>query len=490
MDFLDEILAELGPEEKEQLLASAVAGLSPINEATAPGPVITTQGEIPLFPVDRFKMAPMQLPQVEFDPQNLMQTMNLSQVDRPRIQPDLTPVTVGGSVDELPVVFTPDVQAAELLAKVPRQKPIAGEKEFDALLAEQEAEAEQAVVQLSNLIEQATAPASTKTTEPLADPVAVEAADKVAQEALAPAKEMSTEPLAAQVGASPVMQPRFESTYEQTRERTRGVDRTNDQYQRRLQLSRLLELQALRQLQKAEQTKARPQSLMDLYRGNFAARAAQDAQRRINMAREYFNRSGAIQRELVKEKDIERKRQQAKARADQQAAGLAERQRRAMEDEAIRKRGLDLKEEQLNWKKLSYDKMTPYEKAVVAVRRREVTGKERDRANNMARRSRETWQTQVKNIQTKLSLLSSDRRTLNNRRFSGRFMMPREAQALEDEISIIDRQIEVLEEQQQTFNDALNMQIEAGTNISTDGQRKPKNKSRKPLDQIENTATR
>jgi hypothetical protein len=188
MDFLDQYLAELGPEEKEQLLASVVAGLSPINEATAPGTVFTTGGRAPAFETSEDSVTPTlgyipspgisdegeaplftigslatgQVPQVEFDPQNLMQTMNLSQVDRPRIQPDLTPVTVGGSVDELPVMFTPDVQAAELGGKTVYGKlPKAVKQSIDdigmdpsTLFAEQEAEAGQAVV------EQATAPAS------------------------------------------------------------------------------------------------------------------------------------------------------------------------------------------------------------------------------------------------------------------------------------------------------------------------------------------
>jgi hypothetical protein len=84
-------------------------------------------------------------------------------------------MTVGGSVDELPVMFTPDVQAAELLAKLPKEKPVAGEKEFDAFLAEQGAEAAQAVV------EQATEPASTETTEPLAEQVATSGVATVAE---------------------------------------------------------------------------------------------------------------------------------------------------------------------------------------------------------------------------------------------------------------------------------------------------------------------
>lgn len=468
-DFLDEILAELGPEEKSQLLASVVAGLSPINEATAPGTVFTTGGRAPAFETSEDSVIPTlgyipspgisdggeaplftigslatgQVPQVEFDPQNLMQTMNLSQVDRPLIKPGLTPVTVGGSVGELPVTFTPDVQAAEISGKTNYGETPKGVASLDDI--------------------------GIDPSELFVDPAVVEAKDKEAQEALAPAKAQSVEPLAAQVGASGVMQPGPDSTLEQTRLRTRGVDRTNEQYERRLELSRLLELQALRQLQKAEQTRARPRSLMEAYTGSYAQRSAQDAQRRINMAREYFNRSGAIQRELVKEKDIMRKTRQAEARLTQQQSVLAERQRKAMADEQIRKDGLKFKRDKLNWDQLAYDKMTPYQKAVVAVRRSEATGRARDRANAMANRSRESWNQQVRNIQSKLDNLSTERRMLNSKRFSGRFMMPREQQLLEQQIDIIDSQVDSLTVQQNTFSQALSAQIERGTNISKAG---------------------
>jgi hypothetical protein len=467
-DFLDEILAELGPEEKSQLLANVVQGLSPVNEATAPGPALTTGGAAPAFSMAGGQsnfLAPLtlagrqandpvrdliqgalatgnfeQLEQmVQFDPQGKMGTANL-QPDRERIAPDLTPVSSPGLLEsEMPAARSfLDRQAAE----------ISGEIDYG---------------EMPKGVEVGIDPSKL-----FVDPAVVEAKDKEAQEALAPAKAQSVEPLAAQVGASGVMQPGPDSTLEQTRLRTRGVDRTNEQYERRLELSRLLELQALRQLQKAEQTRARPRSLMEAYTGSYAQRSAQDAQRRINMAREYFNRSGAIQRELVKEKDIMRKTRQAEARLTQQQDVLAERQRKAMADEQIRKDGLKFKRDKLNWDQLAYDKMTPYQKAVVAVRRSEATGRARDRANAMANRSRESWNQQVRNIQSKLDNLSTERRMLNNKRFSGRFMMPREKQLLEQQIDIIDSQVDNLTVQQNTFSQALSAQIERGTNIPTD----------------------
>ena len=493
MDLLDQWLADLGPEQKEQLMADVVEELSAINRATSPGPVLTSEGAAPAFPssypdedelltLDRGQgrrrrnlrlkqeeppgvLAPAFFVEdptgmVQFDPENRMSTANL-QPDREVITPDLT--------REPPPGLTPS--AAYRSAEDRGTAEISGETDYGEIPKGAKVSMDKVGMDPSTLF---------------ADPVAVEVADKVAQEALAPAKEASTESLAAQVGASPVMQPgqilfaqqpKSESSLSETRVRTRGVDRTNEQYQRRLKLSRLLELQALRQLQKAEETRARPRSLMDLYRGDYAKRSAQDAQRRINMAREYFNRSGAIQRELVKEKDIARKAAQAQTRYSHLAALLAERRRKAEADEKIRRDGLKLKEADLDWKKLKYDKMTPYQRAVVAVRRKEAKGREKDRANAMARRSRESWQVQVSNIQKKLGLLSAERRSLHSRLYGGGFMMDRERLALNQQLGAIEKQEAALEAQQKVFSEALDTQLEQGTNISKD-------KGRRSLDQL------
>ena len=439
MDFLDEILAELGPEEKEQLLASAVAGLSPINEATAPGPVITTQGEVPLFPVDRFKMAPMQLPQVEFDPQNLMQTMNLSQLDRPRIQPDLTPVTVGGSVDELPVVFTPDVQAAELGGKTVYGKlPKAVKQSIDdigmdpsTLFAEQEAEAGQTVV------EQATAPASTETTEPLAE----------------------------QVATSGVMQPTGVSSMDQVRMRTRGVDRTNDQYQRRLQLSRLLELQALRQLQKAEQVKAQPRSLMDLYRGGYERRAATEAQQRINMARQYFNRSGAIQRELVREKDIERKAAAAEQRAAGLDAALQEKIARRKSQEEFQDRKLEIEGQKIAASLAKLNTLTPYQRAVLANMDRKATAEQKKQLRAMGKQMRGTWQSLLREAGDDLNDLRRQKTNILGRLSSG-FLRENVTNNLNEQLSNLEQEITAVRNKRDEFQQALAKQTERDTGIT------------------------
>lgn len=458
MDFLDEILAELGPEQKQELLASAVASLSPINEATAPGAVLTTGGrvpafeaggaatptlgyiaspgisdggEAPLFTID--SLATGQVPQVEFDPQNLMQTMNLSQVDRARIQPDLTPVTVGAPVDELPVMFTPDVQAAELLAKAPRQKPIAGEKEFDAFLAEQEAEAGQAVV------EQATAPASTDTTEPLAE----------------------------QVALSGVMQPTGQSSMEQVRMRTRGVDRTNEQYQRRLQLSKLLELQALRQLQKAEQVKAQPRSLMDLYRGGYERRAAQEAQRRINMARQYFNRSGAIQRELVRERDIERKAAAAEQRAAGLDAALQERIAKRKGQEAYRKRKLDIEAQKVGVNLARLNTLTPYQRAVLANMKDKATAAEKKRIGEMAGRMRGTWQKLLVESNKEMRDLRRQESGIL-RQLSQGFVRMSVRENLNAQLANIEEEQEAIRERAAEYESALRQETEEATGIAAD----------------------
>lgn len=211
-------------------------------------------------------------------------------------------------------------------------------------------------MQLSNLIEQATAPASTKTAEPLAE----------------------------QVATSGVMQPTGVSSMDQVRMRTRGVDRTNDQYQRRLQLSRLLELQALRQLQKAEQVKAQPRSLMDLYRGGYERRAATDAQRRINMARQYFNRSGAIQRELVREKDIERKAAAAEQRAAGLDAALQEKIARRKSQEKFQDRKLEIEGQKIAASLAKLNTLTPYQRAVLANMDRKATTEEKKHSEQWA----------------------------------------------------------------------------------------------------------
>ena len=459
MDFLDEILAELGPEQKQELLASAVASLSPINEATAPGAVLTTGGrvpafeaggaatptlgyiaspgisdggETPLFTVD--SLATGQVPQVEFDPQNLMQTMNLSQVDRARIQPDLTPVTVGAPVDELPVMFTPDVQAAELLAKAPRQKPIAGEKEFDALLAEQEAEAGQAVV------EQATAPASTDTTEPLAE----------------------------QVALSGVMQPTGQSSMEQVRMRTRGVDRTNEQYQRRLQLSRLLELQALRQLQKAEQVKAQPRSLMDLYRGGYERRAAQEAQRRINMARQYFNRSGAIQRELVREKDIERKAAAAEQRAAGLDAALQEKIAKRKAQEEFKDRELDIKSQRVAASLARLNTLTPYQKGVLANMSRRASAAEKRALKTMSSEMKGTWQKLLAESNKELRDLRRQESGIL-RQLSQGFVRRSVRDNLNKQLDEIAATKDAIQDKASVYEQALTQETEQATGIEADG---------------------
>jgi len=465
MDFLDEILAELGPEQKQELLASAVASLSPINEATAPGAVLTTGGrvpafeaggaatptlgyiaspgisdggEAPLFTVD--SLATGQVPQVEFDPQNLMQTMNLSQVDRARIQPDLTPVTVGTSVDELPVMFTPDVQAAELLAKAPRQKPIAGEKEFDALLAEQKADADQALVQLRDLVEQATAPASTDTAEPLAE----------------------------QVALSGVMQPTGQSSMEQVRMRTRGVDRTNEQYQRRLQLSKLLELQALRQLQKAEQVKAQPRSLMDLYRGGYERRAAQEAQRRINMARQYFNRSGAIQRELVREKDIERKAAAAEQRAAGLDAALQERITKRKGQEAFQERKLEIEGQKIAASLAKLRTLTPYQAAVLANMKDKATAAEKNKLREMAGRMQGTWQKLLVESNKELRDLRKQESSIL-RQLSQGFVRQSVKDNLNEQLDNIEREQDAIRERAAEYEQALTQETEQATGIGAGG---------------------
>ena len=459
MDFLDEILAELGPEQKQELLASAVASLSPINEATAPGAVLTTGGRVPAFEAGGAatptlgyiaspgisdggeaplftvgSLATGQVPQVEFDPQNLMQTMNLSQVDRARIQPDLTPVTVGAPVDELPVMFTPDVQAAELLAKAPRQKPIAGEKEFDAFLAEQEAEAGQAVV------EQATAPASTDTTEPLAE----------------------------QVALSGVMQPTGLSSMEQVRMRTRGVDRTNEQYQRRLQLSRLLELQALRQLQKAEQVKAQPRSLMDLYRGGYERRAAQEAQRRINMARQYFNRSGAIQRELVREKDIERKAAAAEQRAAGLDAALQEKIAKRKAQEEFKDRELDIKSQRVAASLARLNTLTPYQKGVLANMSRRASAAQKRALKAMSSEMKGTWQKLLAESNKELRDLRRQESGIL-RQLSQGFVRRSVRDNLNKQLDEIAATKDAIQDKASVYEQALTQETEQATGIEADG---------------------
>ena len=465
MDFLDQYLAELGPEEKKQLLASVVAGLSPINEATAPGTVFTTggrapafetsedsvtptlgyipspgisgEGETPLFTIGSLVEDPTGM--VQFDPRNLMQTMNLSQVDRPRIQPDLTPVTVGGSVDELPVMFTPDVQAAELGGKTVYGKlPKAVKQSIDrigmdqsTLFAEQEAEAGQAVV------EQATAPASTETTEPLAE----------------------------QVATSGVMQPTGASSMDQVRMRTRGVDRTNDQYQRRLQLSRLLELQALRQLQKAEQVKAQPRSLMDLYRGGYERRAAAEAQRRINMARQYFNRSGAIQRELVREKDIERKAAAAEQRAAGLDAALQEKIARRKSQEAIQKDKLVIEGQKVAASLARLNTLTPYQKGILANMSRRASAAEKKQLKAMAGQMRGTWQGLLREANDDLVDL---RRQETNilRQLSSGFVRQSTRENLESQLAEIQKEQDAVRDQRDTYQGALATETEQATGVS------------------------
>ena len=474
MDFLDQYLAELGPEEKEQLLASAVAGLSPINEATAPGLILTSEGVAPAFPssyLDKYELLTLDRGQgrrrrnlrleqegppsvlapddfvedptgmVQFDPQNLMQTMNLSQVDRPRIQPDLTPVTVGGSVDELPVMFTPDVQAAELLAKLPKEKPVAGEKEFDAFLAEQGAEAAQAVV------EQATEPASTETAEPLAE----------------------------QVATSGVMQPTGASSMDQVRMRTRGVDRTNDQYQRRLQLSRLLELQALRQLQKAEQVKAQPRSLMDLYRGGYERRAATEAQHRINMARQYFNRSGAIQRELVRERDIERKAAAAEQRAAGLDAALQEKIARRKSQEEFQDRKLEIEGQKIAASLAKLNTLTPYQRAVLANMDRKATADEKKQLKAMGKQMRGTWQGLLREAGDDLNDLRRQETNILGRLSSG-FLRESVTNNLNKQLENLRQEITAVRNKRDEFQRALAKQTERDTGIAagdSEGSGKP-----------------
>ena len=449
MDFLDQYLAELGPEEKEQLLASVVAGLSPINEATAPGPILTAGGDAPAFEVvpRRRQPEPFVSPTLGYTPSpgsNELFTVDLGYSER-GLGPDQT-----AALEPKPMLSPdPEGEAAievlgnELLGKDKStnlsriyKDAAKGGMNPNLLFTEPVPEAEQAAA-AQLVLDQATAPASTETTEPLAE----------------------------QVATSGVMQPTGASSMDQVRMRTRGVDRTNDQYQRRLQLSRLLELQALRQLQKAEQVKAQPRSLMDLYRGGYERRAAAEAQRRINMARQYFNRSGAIQRELVRERDIERKAAAAEQRAAGLDAALQERIAKRKGQEAFQKDKLAIEGQKVEASLARLNTLTPYQKGILANMRKRASTAEKKEIKAMASQMRGTWQGLLREANDDLVDL---RRQETNilRQLSSGFVRQSTRENLESQLAEIQKEQDAVRDQRDTYQGALATETEQATGVS------------------------
>ena len=261
------------------------------------------------------------------------------------------------------------------------------------------------------------------------------------------------------------MQPTGVSSMDQVRMRTRGVDRTNDQYQRRLQLSRLLELQALRQLQKAEQVKAQPRSLMDLYRGGYERRAATEAQQRINMARQYFNRSGAIQRELVREKDIERKAAAAEQRAAGLDAALQERIAKRKGQEAFQKDKLAIEGQKVEASLARLNTLTPYQKGILANMRKRASTAEKKEIKAMASQMRGTWQGLLREANDDLVDL---RRQETNilRQLSSGFVRQSTRENLESQLAEIQKEQDAVRDQRDTYQGALATETEQATGVS------------------------
>ena len=249
--------------------------------------------------------------------------------------------------------------------------------------------------------------------------------------------------------------------------RSRGVDRTNEQYQRRLQLSRLLELQALRQLQKAEQVKAQPRSLMDLYRGGYERRAAQEAQRRINMARQYFSRSGAIQRELVREKDIERKAAAAEQRAAGLDAALQERIAKREGQEAYRERKLDIEAQKVGVSLARLKTLTPYQRAVLANMKDKATAAEKKRIGEMAGRMRGTWQKLLVESNKELRDLRRQESSIL-RQLSQGFVRRSVKDNLNEQLANIEEEQEAIRERAAEYESALRQETEEATGIAAD----------------------
>ena len=271
------------------------------------------------------------------------------------------------------------------------------------------------------------------------------------------------------------MQPTGVSSMDQVRMRTRGVDRTNDQYQRRLQLSRLLELQALRQLQKAEQVKAQPRSLMDLYRGGYERRAATEAQQRINMARQYFNRSGAIQRELVRERDIERKAAAAEQRAAGLDAALQERIARRKGQEEIQNRKLEIEGQKIAASLAKLNTLTPYQRAVLANMDRKATADEKKQLKAMGKQMRGTWQGLLREAGDDLNDLRRQETNILGRLSSG-FLRESVTNNLNKQLENLRKEQAAVRNKRDEFQRALAKQTERDTGIAagdSEGKRKP-----------------
>jgi hypothetical protein len=231
-----------------------------------------------------------------------------------------------------------------------------------------------------------------------AKPAAV-AAGGVAQPSL------TTENVARKVVESGAMTTPATRDVEELLTRRAGIDLSEQQRQDRLDLSRLLELQAVRQLQKAENTRGQPRSLMDLYRNDYDKRGAADAAQRINSARAYFNRAGNIRRELMSEEESRRKTSYQRAKEKRLRETLDVRKKKNAERKAKRLADNKYRYDKLDFDKLKLNTLTPYQKALIALRRDEEGGRNSRATDAMAARARGSWDSALRDISQEYRLL-------------------------------------------------------------------------------------
>tara|TARA_R100000808_G_C2155487_1_gene168202 strand:- start:6975 stop:8678 length:1704 start_codon:yes stop_codon:yes gene_type:complete len=286
---------------------------------------------------------------------------------------------------------------------------------------------------------------------------------------------VTTENVARKVVESGAMTTPATREVEELLTRRAGIELDQQQRQDRLDLSRLLELQAVRQLQKAENTRGQPRSLMDLYRGDYDKRGAADAAQRINAARAYFNRAGNIRRELMNEEESRRKTAYQRAKEKRLREQLEVRKKRNAERKAKRLADDKYRYDKLDFDKLKLETLTPYQKAVIAARRDEEGGRNSRAIDAMAARARGSWDSALRDIAQEVRLLKQQKQSAQMT-LAGEVITSNRVR-MQKIIDGIDADIEEAEGRHKTIRDAVDTYAGKTTGV--------KKRKRRPLEELE-----